>query len=146
MFVEPLLIYPKLYCMNYWVHPEIDDLVKDMDKEDGIITGHLIRADFIFDDGMVVHIIFATDYEGVKEVMTEDGSLEYLGRLSLLLSQPVWMPGGETFCDTEYGKVFQKLFPIFDSDFKYAVSPDVGLATDGEEWWFAGPDDEEDTE
>jgi hypothetical protein len=136
MFVEPLLIYPKLECVAYWVHPEILDLIKDMDNQDGHYTGNLIRADLIFDDTRIVHIIFATDYEGVKEIMTDDGMPEYLGRLSLLLSEPVWTPGGDVFCETEYGKIVQKLFPMFDEDFKFAVSSDVSLATDGDEWWF----------
>lgn len=137
MFVEPLLIYPKLECMAYWVHPEIDELTKDMDKsESGNISGNLIRADLQFDDTRAVHIIYATDYEGVKESMDEEVMYEYLGRLALLLTQPVWLPGGEAFCESEYGKIFQKLFPVFDDDFNFMVSPDVSLATDGDEWWF----------
>lgn len=137
MFVEPLLIYPKLYCMNYWVHPEIDELTKDMDKsESGNISGNLIRADLKFDDTRSVHIVYATDYNGVKESMDEQLMYEYLGRLALLLTQPIWLPGGEAFCDSEYGKIFQILFPVFDENFHFMVSPDVSLATDGDEWWF----------
>lgn len=136
MFVEPLLIYPKLECVAYWIHPEVHELIKDMNNQDGHYTGNLIRADLVFDDTRIVHIIFATDQTGMKEILTDEGMPEYLGRLSLLLTQPTWMPGDKVFSETEYGKIFQHLFPMFDEDFSFAVSSDVSLATDGDEWWF----------
>lgn len=137
MFVEPLLICPRSKYLNMWQHPEIVELTKDLEKTSvDTLRGELIRVDLKFDEHRVIHIICATDKQGVKEVMTETGMPEYLGRLSILLTQPVWLPGGEQFVETEFGQLFQRIFPMYDEDFHIAVSQNVSLATDGENWWF----------
>lgn len=138
MFVEPLIIFPRSQYIQHWVHPEIEELTTNLVAvEKDFLLGDLVRIDLTFDKNRSVHIIYITDKNGVSEIMTEDGMPEYLGRLSILLNEKaMWNPGNEEFVKSEFGVIFNKMYPMYDEEFNIAASLDIALKTLDKQWWF----------
>lgn len=137
MFVEPLLICPNSKYINIWHHPEIFELTKDLEiTNKDTLAGDLIRADIKFNDNRILHIVFITDKNGVNECMSDSGLNDYIGRLTVLLTEPIWDPGGTFFVETEYGEIFNRMYPVGDEDFTVLLTPNVSLVNQNDEWWF----------
>lgn len=137
MFVEPLLICPNSDYINLWQHPEIVELTKDLKMFlPNTLRGNLLRVDLSFDDDRMVHIVCITDNPGMIGFMSADHMPDYLSRMAILLTQPVWAPGGKNFVDTEFGMIFNRIYSMEDEDFDVAVTTEVSLVYDEESWWF----------
>ena len=142
MFIEPLLIIPTSKYISEWKHPRIDKLTTELhalEGEDGKtnLIGNLIRFKVTFEDEMSVNIIVITDSEGVTEIISEHGITTYIRHLSTMFGDSTWLKEFKPFHKTEYGKIFNKVYPMFSKNFDLSVIKNVSLVNDGDNWWFS---------
>ncbi len=127
--VNPLIINAN---RSTWIHPQIEHELRDevQDKSTGILayTGILLRV-WLGDN---THVVTLVDEETMNDLLQYDDETEkytWNHELSeqvaiatlIALTEDTWMPGGEQFCFTEFGK------NIDVGDGEWQISPDVCL-------------------
>ncbi len=145
-FFEPLFIetHNTTKKMERWIHPMIgyikDTFLEQMDECPSNYIGNLLRFRIEYENGKILNtVVLAADQfcdvfghpKGVKIDTTDHVSM-----LLTVLVEDIWTPGGKQFVFTKYGKALNKEFNSFSKQLQYYVSPDVSMATDGEDWWF----------
>lgn len=137
LYTEPLMIIPTTNIIKNWYNPNIDDLTTVLEKnEDGNLVGNLVRAYFSFSDYRSVDIISITDDNCMNSMVTPDGPTNFGSQLLVLFTQNIWSPEGEVFSKTEYGEIFNSIFPFYDEVFGGFYANDISLKKEGEIWEF----------
>lgn len=128
-FPEPVMID---FDSQQWYHPEIDDLVAW--EVNGVNAGtwsrsHLYRINLTNTQCDIAAVILYWPQAEWADIPHQD--LNNL--IPVILFEDVWMPGGQQFCFTEFGRALSQKF--MDSRITL-VSPDVGIQklSEGYSW------------
>lgn len=141
LYIEPLLIIPKTKYLNKWTHPEINTLTERLENDgSNRFDGNLVRAYFSFSNYRSVDIISIVDTACMELMLTEEGPTTFGSQLLLLLNQDIWTPGGEQFAKTEYGEIFNMVFPFYFDVFGGFYSNEVSINKENEDWFFMTDD------
>lgn len=132
-YIEPLLIYSEV---GEWTHPEIEEISKELEKmkDCNNLIGNLMKINVEMASN-TFYLVAVTDDKGYKEIMT-DKINQYMDFLFLVLSEDVWLPGGEQFVFSEYGTKFNQTYHLNTEKWSCTVSPDVSINHDKNDWWF----------
>lgn len=143
--VEPLLIYSDV---GKWTHPDIAELVEKHCDGHPVYTGPLVKFHLDKENAGSITVVALLPVEGDAEkaekcywkdngTYDEDVAIalcdELVAALEITLDDDVWCPGGGAqWCETRYGRRFQRLVGL-TSDYFTSFSPDVGVHLDPED-------------
>jgi hypothetical protein len=136
--IEPLLIQTH-DVIGDWQHPKLNELSEKMENNnDGVYTGDLLKLVLIVGSEKYLTFIISTDYKSMNTAMDDDEYMyAFISNLLMLLNESMWIPDGTTsFAKSDYGESFNKAFPLYDVSFRYMVTVDVSISTDGKKWCY----------
>jgi len=137
IYIEPIMLLPSSEYLTDWLHPKINELTKDLEKnEEGNLEGNLIHAHFEFSDYRQIDVISKTDQQGMENMLTESGPDTFGGQLLILFNEQIWQPEGKPFSLSEYGEIFNFIFPFYFDQFTGYYSNNFSLSKNEERWEF----------
>ena len=134
--IHEILLIQGRGTIGNWQHPNIEKLINEYcipsDPNDGYYDGPIVRA--VYENVTVVVLLKNDVYDIFNAECLSRKTANPLPHtdlhqyIALMLLEDVWVPYGEQFCFTEYGK---KLSSVFSYETPYEfISPDLGLRLD----------------
>jgi len=144
MFIEPLLLLPSTDFISNWYHPEISELTHGIEKKivksknsnleyyGGSFIGFRVK----FPNDLTVCLVVLTNDDGMKSILKLKEETHFVRKLTYILSSNDWKPGGKFFKDSEYGIIFNKVYPMSTHHFELDIFNNINLVNNGSDWWF----------
>ena len=127
--ITPILID---FENDSWENPEIATEVfmkcSPSEINFGCFDGNLVRI-WINSDEHSAHIVATVSDKIYSSLDEEFNADDFASWLFCVLFEDIWMPGGEQFCFTGFGKKLE----VFSKSFEFSVSPDICVHYDGKE-------------
>jgi len=133
--IEPMVISINCKENNTWIHPDIDNYFKP-NTYDNTIDDKVFKMHIQTEDDKTLTIVFKSE-ELNNRIEADIYSVEnwnfenIYSMMCTVLLEDVWMPGGEQFVFTNFGKKVSEIIS-FDKPVNASLTPDVGLEGDSE--------------
>jgi hypothetical protein len=132
--VEDILMLNNPHTEGLWINPDIEKITSNLKPHDcnvGFLDGPFVRIWIGKGKYHAVVMLTPEAYDAYLEscfnkVKNRKLIKNIISMTIVLLTEDVWMPGGEQFCFTEYGRLISE--DILDmGNVECMLSPDVGV-------------------
>ena len=140
--VDNILMLDNPHTEGMWVNPDIKEVTSHLDSCDlnvGFLDGPFVRIWFDWGNKCRYHAVVMLNQETYNTYLescfdekcnkSRKISDDIISETIILLTEDIWMPGGEQFCFTEHGRLISKDILAMGKNVKCMTSPDIGVQT-----------------